>query len=93
MRLVSFDLMRSLGCPGVQYIKPDHLGQHMAAIEAADVLLFPEYTDCTLLHFALGKPIFPSISSYLLGHNKVEMTRAFQSCFPAHVPVTVILPD
>lgn len=93
MRLVSFDPFRSLGCPGIHYIKPTHVFKERPAIEAADVLLFPDYADISLLYFAMGKKIFPGVSSYFLGFNKIEMTRAFQSCVPANVPLTLILPN
>lgn len=93
MRLVSFDPFRTLGCPGIHYVKPSHLFRERDLIESADMLLFPDYADINLLYFAMARPIFPGVSSYLLGYNKVEMTRAFQSCYPAHVPVTLILPN
>jgi len=56
-------------------------------------VLFPDYADINLLCFAMGKAIFPSLSSYLLGFNKVEMTRAFQSCCPLNVPMTLMFPN
>ena len=93
MRLVSFDLFRTLGCPGVYYLKPGNLSRERAIIESADIVLFPEYADINLLCFAMGKTIFPSLSSYLLGYNKVEMTRAFQNCRPLNVPMTLMLPN
>ena len=93
MRLVSFDPFRTLGCPGIHYVKPAQISRERALIESADMLLFPDYADINLLHLAMGKAIFPSLSSYLLGYNKVEMTRAFQACFPANVPITLILPN
>lgn len=93
MRLITFDPFRTLGCPGVEYLKPDLLMQHLDRIEAADWLLFPEYTDINLLVHAMGKRIFPSESSYYLGFDKVEMMRAFQARFSAHVPPTLMLPN
>jgi ribosomal protein S6--L-glutamate ligase len=44
-----------------------------------------------LLVYGLHKRIFPSIASYHLGHDKVEMTRVLQAAFPANVPYTRIL--
>jgi len=93
MRLVTFDPFRTLGCPDLLYIKPAQLMSHLSELDAADVVLFPDYADVNLITFAMNKPMFPSLSSYLLGFNKVEMTRAFQLRFPAHVPVTLILPN
>jgi len=93
MRLVTFDPFRTLGCPEVHYIKPAQLMHNIELLDAADVVLFPDYADVNLLALAMGKRIFPSLSSYLLGFDKVEMTRAFQLRFPAHVPVTMILPN
>jgi ribosomal protein S6--L-glutamate ligase len=66
---------------------------HLDLIDEADVILFPDYADINLICLAMGKTIFPSLSSYLLGYNKVEMTRAFQSRFAAHVPLTMVHPD
>lgn len=93
MRLVTFDPFRTLGCPDVHYVKPAQLMNHLDLLDAADVVLFPDYADVNLVSFALDKPVFPSLPSYLLGFDKVEMTRAFQLRFPAHVPQTMILPN
>lgn len=93
MRLLTFDPFRSLGCPGVHYLKPELLMAHLDQIEAADWLLFPEYSDINLLVHALGKRIFPGSASYYLGYDKIEMLRAVQARFPAHVPLTLILPN
>lgn len=93
MRLVTFDPFRTLGCPDTHYIKPAQLMNHIEQIDEADVVLFPDYADINLISFAMGKPVFPSLSSYLLGFDKVEMTRAFQLRFPQHVPTTMILPN
>lgn len=93
MRLVTFDPFRTLNCADVEYLKPALLMTRLDLIDAADVVLFPDYADLNLICFAMGKPVFPSLSSYLLGYNKVEMTRAFQTRFPLHVPLTLILPN
>lgn len=92
MRLVSFHPFRSLGLPGVVHVKPDKVFAHLDALRAADWLLFPETWQVNFLTYALKKQIFPSIASYHLGRDKVEMTRAFWSLVPQHVPLTLILP-
>ena len=91
MRVVSFDAFRTLRLPSVTYIKPTHFHQKLSLIESADWVLFPEYWQVNSLHYAMHKKIFPSLASYHLGHNKVEMTRAFQTLCPANVPYTLIL--
>lgn len=90
MKLISFDALRTLNFPSANYIKPDAYLQHDADIEAADWLLFPEYWQLNVLHYAYKKRIFPSPASYALGHDKVEMTRAFMAVAPQHVPFTLI---
>lgn len=91
MRLVTFDPFRTLGLPGVRYIKPDHMHRHLDELREADWLLFPEYWQINSLHYVLKRPIFPSPGSYHLGHDKVEMTRALQAACPGHLPHTEIL--
>lgn len=93
MKCVSFDAFRTLHLPGVSYIKPEHMFRERTNIEAADWVLFPEYWQVNALVFGLKKRIFPSLSSYLIGHDKVEMTRAFQMLVPGHVPWTLIEPN
>jgi ribosomal protein S6--L-glutamate ligase len=91
MRIVTFDAFRSLGIPGTQYIKPDLYQQQLAVIKQADWILFPEYWQVNSLHYALGLNIYPSLSSYHIGHNKIEQTRAFQLVCPYNTPDTLIL--
>ena len=91
MKLITFDPFRTLGLPGVRYIKPEHMNQHRDALAEADWLLFPGYWQINSLHYVLKRPIFPSLSSYHLGHDKVEMTRALQTACPEHVPETLIV--
>lgn len=91
MHLVSFNPFRTLQIPGVTYLKPEHYLQQRALLETADCLLFPEYWQVNTLYYGLGAHIFPSIASYHLGHNKIEMTRAFEAICPEHVPYTEIL--
>ena len=91
MRLVSFDSYRTLGMEGVSYIKPELMFRHTEQLSQADWLLFPEYWQINSLSYGLGAKVFPSVASYHLGHNKIEMTRCFQLIAPAHVPDTLIL--
>lgn len=91
MRLVSFDPFRTLHLPGATYIKPTQYLDHLPLIESADYLLFPQYWQVNALHYALGARLFPSLASYHLGHNKIEMSRAFQTLCPQHIPATEIL--
>ncbi|MBZ9559212.1 MULTISPECIES: hypothetical protein [unclassified Modicisalibacter] len=90
MKLITFDAFRTLGIPGVRYIKPERMYAHLDEIRQADWLLFPEYWQVNTLIYGLGKRIFPSAASYHLGHDKVEQTRAFQAVCPEHLPPTEI---
>jgi ribosomal protein S6--L-glutamate ligase len=91
MNLISFDPLRTLSLPGVSTIKPGHFFKAVDRIKSADWILFPEYWQVNALVFGLKRRIFPSLASYLLGHDKVEMTRGFLSVAPFHVPETLIL--
>ena len=91
MRLVSFNPYRTLGMPGVTYVKPELMFRQRDDILAAVWVLFPEYWQVNALSYGLRKRIFPSVASYHLGHDKVEMTRAFWSLVPRHVPDTLIV--
>lgn len=90
MRWVSFDVFRTLGFADTLQLKADHIFQYKDAIATAEWVLFPEYWQVNALVFALGARIFPSLPSYLLGHNKIEMTRAFQCLVPQNTPHTTI---
>lgn len=90
MQLVSFDALRTLKLPDTTFIKPELYLRHLPQIRAADWLLFPPYWLVNALVYGLQKRIFPSHASYLLGHDKVEMTRAFSVVAPEHLPVTLI---
>ncbi|MDR5868460.1 ATP-grasp domain-containing protein [Halomonas koreensis] len=90
MKLITFDVFRTLGIPGVRYIKPERMYDHLEEIRQADWLLFPEYWQVNALAYGLGARIFPSLASYHLGHDKVQQTRAFQAVCPEHVPPTAI---
>ncbi|AZR74172.1 alpha-L-glutamate ligase [Anoxybacter fermentans] len=91
MRLVSFNPYRSIGVPGVRYIKPEMVFKHREEIAEADWILFPEYWQVNFLVYGLKKRIFPNINTYHLGHDKVEMTRAFWAVCPENTPYTQIL--
>lgn len=90
MQLISFDVLRTLDIPGIKTLKPEHWFRAKDEILAADWILFPEYWQVNPLVYAWKKAIFPSVSTFHLGHDKVEMTRAFQATCPAHVPQTLI---
>jgi len=93
MRLVSFNPFRTLGLPGVQYLKPDELFRRRELLEAAEWVLFPETWQVNTLLYGLRRRIFPSPNTFHLGYDKIEMTRAFWSVAEAHVPHTAILPS
>ena len=90
-RLVSFDPLRTVNIPGVIPLKPEQWLSRQDIVQAADWILFPEYWQVNTLVYGWKKKIFPSISSFHLGHDKVEMTRAFQALCPDNTPTTQIL--
>lgn len=90
MKIISFDALRTLHLPNVHYIKPENMYAHLDAIRAADWVLFPEYWQLNALVHGLKKRIFPSLASYMIGHDKVEMTRTFMTITPMHHPYTEI---
>lgn len=90
MAWVSFDVFRTLGFPDTLNLKADHLFRHKQEIAAAEWVLFPPYWQLNSLLYGLNTRVFPSEASYRLGHNKVEMTRAFELVAPAHTPHTLI---
>ena len=92
MRLITFDALRCLEIPDTRYIKPELMFRHKDEIKEADWILFPEYWQVNSLVYSLQRRIFPSLSSYHLGHDKIEMTRALWALCPEHVPHTAILP-
>jgi ribosomal protein S6--L-glutamate ligase len=89
--MVSFDPLRTLNIPGVVPLKPEHWLNNRDILQAADWILFPEYWQVNVLVYGWKKKIFPSISSFHIGHDKVEMTRAFQAINPDNTPTTRIL--
>lgn len=90
MRFVSFDPLRTLGFPDTLILKPEHMQEHAAALSTAERVLFPEHWQLSALLYVYRARIFPSEASYRIGHNKIEMTRAFQALVPRHVPETLI---
>ncbi|MBW0148170.1 ATP-grasp domain-containing protein [Marinobacter arenosus] len=90
MNLVSFNVFRTLGLPDITVLKPDDFLRHRERLRDADWVLFPEYWQLNALVHGLKCRVFPSVASYRIGHDKVEMTRAFQTVAPAHTPWTVI---
>ena len=90
MKIISFDALRTLHLPQVKYIKPESMYDHLEEIKEADWLLFPQYWQLTALVFGLKKRIFPSLASYMIGHDKVEMTRTFRTIAPQQHPYTII---
>jgi len=92
MLLISFDMLRTLDIPGVSLLKPEEWFSAKNEVKAADWILFPEYWQTNALVYAWKKNIFPNIGTYHIGHNKIEMTRAFEAVRPENVPFTRILP-
>jgi ribosomal protein S6--L-glutamate ligase len=90
MHLVSFDIFRTLGFPDTTVLKPAQFLNHKPRLKEADWVLFPEYWQLNALVYGLGCRVFPSEASYRIGHDKVEMTRAFQTVAPEHTPWTII---
>ncbi|WP_119393303.1 ATP-grasp domain-containing protein [Salinibius halmophilus] len=93
MKKVSFNALRTLKLSGVTAIKPESFQTELDRIDAAEWLLFPEYWQLPTLIYGTKKKVFPSPASYFLGHDKVQQTRAFETFFPAHVPLTLIRPN
>lgn len=92
LNLVSFDPLRTLDIPDVHPLKPEAWFRAKERVRAADWVLFPEYWQVNALAYGWKKRLFPSLASYHVGHDKIEMTRAFEAVCPAHVPQTLILP-
>lgn len=90
MHLISFDIFRTLGFPDTKILKPEHFLRHKDELRQADWVLFPEYWQLNALVHGLKCRVFPSIASYRIGHDKIEMTRAFQTVAPEHTPWTLI---
>lgn len=93
MRLISFDLLRTMSISGVIHIKPEHYLRELPALLEAECVLFPQYWQVNGLVYGLKRRIFPSVASYHIGHDKIEQTRAFLTVCPANLPQTEILPS
>ncbi len=91
MKLVSFNALKTLHIKEAHYIKPEHFFKEKDIIKEADWILYPEYWQINSLVYGLKKNIFPNINTYHLGHNKIEMTRAFMTVCPQNIPYTEIL--
>jgi ribosomal protein S6--L-glutamate ligase len=89
LRLVTFDPLRTLGCPALA-LKPAQLLGELELLRAADCLLFPDYADIAFLCHVVRRPIYPSLATYQLGFDKFEMTRAFVAHLPQNVPETLM---
>jgi len=90
MQLVSFDIFRTLGLPNTTNLKAESFFKHRTDLQQADWVLFPEYWQLNALIYGLGCRVFPSHASYLIGHNKTEMARAFSASVPQNTPHTLI---
>jgi len=91
LKLITFDPFRTLGLPGVRYIKPEHMFAQRDELLTADWVLFPAYWQIHGLHYVLQRALFPSLATYHLGHDKVEMSRALRLVCPDNLPETEIL--
>ncbi|MBS4537625.1 ATP-grasp domain-containing protein [Clostridium sp. D2Q-11] len=91
MKIISFNPFRTIGMKDITYIKPENMFREIDKIKDADYILFPEYWQVNSLVYGLNKKIFPNISTFHLGHNKVEMTRALMATYPKNVPYTRIM--
>lgn len=91
MKIISFNPFRTIGMKDITYIKPENMFREIDKIKDADYILFPEYWQINSLVYGLKKKVFPNISTFHLGHNKVEMTRALMATYPENVPYTRIM--
>ncbi|MBI58520.1 MAG: hypothetical protein CMN83_08730 [Spongiibacter sp.] len=91
MAWISFDVFRTLGFADTLCLKPGDVFRCRDEISAADWVLYPEYWQLNALVYGLKARVFPSEASYRPGHNKIEMSRAFELVAPANTPHTLIL--
>ncbi|MBN1479450.1 hypothetical protein JXA70_04180 [candidate division KSB1 bacterium] len=91
MKLVSFDPFRTVNMPNTRHVASKNFYNQLSLLREVDWILFPEYWQVNILFYVLHKRIFPSMATYHLGHNKIEMTRALTAVAPQHVPETHIL--
>ncbi len=90
MPWISFDIFRTLGFENTVQIKPNQIFSYKEQLRDAQWVLFPEYWQLNSLVYGLSARVFPSEASYRLGHNKIEMSRAFELVAPANIPWTEI---
>lgn len=90
MQLVSFDAFRCAGIPEAVFVKPESVFTQAELVKAADWVLFPEIWQVNFLAYAWKKKLFPSINSYHITRDKVEMTRVLQALIPKNIPNTFI---
>ncbi|MBN1781946.1 hypothetical protein JW948_12515 [bacterium] len=92
LNCISFDIFRSLGMPDIRVMKPEEIFRKTADLKNADWILFPPYGLLNLMAYAFHKSVFPSLNTYHLGFDKVQMTRSFMVRFPEQTPETLIMP-
>ena len=90
-RYVSFDPLRTIGFADTLQLKPAQMYDKTEMLQNAECVLFPEYWQLNALQYAWKARVFPSEASYRIGHNKIEMTRAFLAVAPHNTPDTFIL--
>jgi ribosomal protein S6--L-glutamate ligase len=99
MQLISFNIFRTLGLDAssefsLTYIKPQDFAlqpnRYQTMLQDADWVLFPEYWQLNALLYGCHSRIFPSPTTYRVGHDKIEMTRVCELLTPQHVPQTWI---
>jgi ribosomal protein S6--L-glutamate ligase len=89
MQLLSFNMFRTIGIK-TEHAKSDYHFDSLKKIEQADVVLFPDSWQIYSISYGMKKPIFPSAATFHLGHDKIEMTRNFQTVIPDNIPRTGI---
>lgn len=62
MKMVSFNAYRTIGIPGVHYIKPDNMFKELETIQQADIVLFPETWQALALVYGLKKKFFQALN-------------------------------
>lgn len=93
MEIISFDPLRTSSFNQISYMKPEHLFKEKDRVQKADWIIYPPYWQVNTLVYGLKKHIYPNISTYHLGHNKIEMTRALSAVLPDNIPMTEIQPN
>lgn len=93
LNLITFDIFRSLNIPGIRNLKPEDIFQKRLDIQQSDWILFPPHTFVNLMVYGFRKPVFPTINTYHLGYDKIQMIHAFMAQFPDNTPRTIIHPN